>query len=437
MVKYVKKELLADMNIQFPDIEKFVQQSSLDKSYEVALKSLKVLLEGTGAGNDFLGWIDLPEVMLDKKYVEITEAADRFRKYEAVLIIGIGGSYLGAKALIEALRSPFKKHGPEILFAGQNLSADYHSELMEYLKEKDFGIIVISKSGTTTEPAIAFRIYYDLLRQKYNQKDIRQRVIAITDAKKGALREFVKKENIKSFDIDDNIGGRFSVLSPVGLLPVSIAGFDIKKLLEGAKDIKKEVTKVSKDNPAVKYAGTRILLYATGKKIELLVNYEPALNDIAEWWKQLFGESEGKNNKGIFPVSAAFTTDLHSLGQYIQQGERLLFETVLFIAQSKNKSEIPFFENDNDGLNYLAGKDMQFVNRKAAEGTLKAHIDGNVPNIWIEISEINEYNLGQLVYFFEISCGISAYIMDVNPFDQPGVEEYKKNMFKLLGKPEK
>lgn len=424
------------MNIQFPNIERFVQQSSIAKAIEVALRNLKVLLDGTGAGNDFLGWIELPEKMLDKKYIEITEAANSFRKYDVVVIIGIGGSYLGAKALIEALKSPFNTDGPEIIFAGQSLSADYHYELTEYLKEKDFGMVVISKSGTTTEPAIAFRLFYDLLRQKYNKNEIQNRLIAITDSNKGALRELVNRENFKCFDIDDDIGGRYSVLSPVGLLPVSIAGFDIKKLLTGAMDMKKAVTELSPDNPAVKYAGTRVLLYACGNKIELLVNYEPALNYFAEWWKQLFGESEGKNNKGLFPASASFTTDLHSLGQYIQQGERILFETVLFVSQSKHKSEIPLFENDHDNLNYLAGKRMHYVNRKAAEATLKAHIDGNVPNLWIEIPEINEYHLGQLIYFFEISCGISAYIIDVNPFDQPGVEEYKKNMFKLLGKPE-
>lgn len=422
------------MKISFPEIQNFVGQRSMDKANEIALNKLDVLINGSGPGSDFLGWIDLPEQMLENEYDSIMHHASNLSQLDVIVVVGIGGSYLGAKAVIEALSPQFGKREPEIIFAGHNLSQDYIAELLNYLNNKEVGVIVISKSGTTTEPAISFRVLLEYMNQRYDSETIRNRIIAITDSQKGALKELSEKEGFSTLTIADDVGGRFSVLSPVGLLPIAVAGFDIKKLLEGAVKAKHDCTEKNNQNPAMQYAGYRNLLYVGGRKIEILVNYDSRLNFISEWWKQLFGESEGKNHKGIFPASVSFTTDLHSLGQYIQQGERTIFETTIYINSVKQAVKIPFRENDYDKLNYLAGKSIDYVNNKAAEGTLKAHIDGDVPNIRIELNELDEYSIGYLLYFFEISCGISAYMLNVNPFDQPGVEDYKRNMFELLGK---
>ncbi len=422
------------MKISFPEIQNFVGQRSMDKANEIALNKLDVLINGSGTGSDFLGWIDLPEQMLENEYDSIMHHASNLSQLDVIVVVGIGGSYLGAKAVIEALSPQFGKREPEIIFAGHNLSQDYIAELLNYLNNKEVGVIVISKSGTTTEPAISFRVLLEYMNQRYDSETIRNRIIAITDSQKGALKELSEKEGFSTLTIADDVGGRFSVLSPVGLLPIAVAGFDIKKLLEGAVKAKHDCTEKNNQNPAMQYAGYRNLLYVGGRKIEILVNYDSRLNFISEWWKQLFGESEGKNHKGIFPASVSFTTDLHSLGQYIQQGERTIFETTIYINSVKQAVKIPFRENDYDKLNYLAGKSIDYVNNKAAEGTLKAHIDGDVPNIRIELNELDEYSIGYLLYFFEISCGISAYMLNVNPFDQPGVEDYKRNMFELLGK---
>jgi glucose-6-phosphate isomerase len=422
------------MKIDLRNAIQFTGDKAYKKSCDYAMMQLETLNSGKGAGNDFLGWINLPQSYTEEDIEEINLTAESMQELDAVVVIGIGGSYLGSKAVIESLTSPFKKNKPEILFAGHNLNGSYHSELLNYLKDKEFGIVVISKSGTTTEPAIAFRLLYAEMKKRFDKETIRKRIITITDAKKGALRILSDKENFKDFIIPDNVGGRFSVLTPVGLLPIAIAGFDIAEILRGASVAQDICLEMSPDNPAIKYAAIRNILYVTGHKTELLVNYNQQLNYIAEWWKQLYGESEGKENKGIFPASVSFTTDLHSLGQYIQQGERNLFETVIFVSDDSDAPNIPLDDENLDKLNYLAGKNMEFVNRKAFEGTLMAHIDGKVPNIIIEIDKIDEYTIGFLLYFFEIACGISGYMLGVNPFDQPGVEDYKRNMFKLLGK---
>ncbi len=414
--------------IQFCKIESFENKKSL------AVDCLNKLINGNGKGSDFLGWIDLPINISDSEINDIIETSKSFQNLDAVIIIGIGGSYLGAKAVHEALKPHFDNPKPEIIFAGHNLSGNYHSELLKYLNNKQYGIIVISKSGTTTEPAIAFRLLYRDLKQKFDKETVKKRIVAITDAKKGALRKLADKEGFKTFVIDDNVGGRFSVLSPVGLLPIAVAGYDIKSLLKGAANMRNICLNNNPENPAIQYAALRNVLYDEGKKLELLVNYNFRLNYFSEWWKQLYGESEGKEGKGIFPASVSFSTDLHSLGQYIQQGERHLFETNILVNDDSDSPIIPQDEEDLDQLNYIAGKKMEYVNRTAAQATIMAHIAGNVPNIIIEIDKINEYNLGCLIYFFEIACGISGYLLDVNPFDQPGVEDYKQNMFKLLGK---
>jgi len=422
------------MKIDLSKAIKFTGERAYNKSCEYALMNLENLNSGKGAGSDFLGWINLPQSYLTEDIDDINNTAKDLQNLDAVIIIGIGGSYLGSKAVIEALDSPFSKQKPEILYAGHNLNGSYHSELIDYLKEKEFGIIVISKSGTTTEPAIAFRLLYSEMKKRYDKETIKKRIITITDAENGALRQLSDNENFKDYIIPNNVGGRFSVLTPVGLLPIATAGFDIAEILRGASVAQDLCLEKSKDNPAIKYAAIRNILYVTGHKTELMVNYNQKLNFIAEWWKQLYGESEGKEHKGIFPASVSFTTDLHSLGQYIQEGERTLFETVLYVNDNTNAPVIPEDDENLDKLNYLSGKDMEFVNRKAFEGTLQAHTDGKVPNIVIEIDELDEYTIGFLIYFFEIACGISGYMLDVNPFDQPGVEEYKRNMFKLLGK---
>jgi len=405
---------------------------------EKGVEQLNILNSGKGKGSDFLGWINLPQSYSYEEIDDITICAESLQELDVIVVIGIGGSYLGAKAVIEALKPHFEEQKPEIIFAGYNLSGNYHSELIDHLTGKEFGIIAISKSGTTTEPAIALRILMHEMKKHYPEETIKKRIIAITDANEGALKQLADNNGFKSFIIPDNVGGRYSVLTPVGLLPIAAAGYDIEDLLHGASIAQDICLESSIDNPAIKYAAFRNLLYNAGKKIEMMINYNPRLVYFAEWWKQLFGESEGKDNKGIFPVSASFTTDLHSLGQYIQQGERTLFETAIIVNnQESDTTFIPVDKNDLDKLNYIAGKNMEYVNSKAAEGTLIAHLEGDVPNMRIEIDNISEYNMGFLLYFFEISCGISGYMLGVNPFDQPGVENYKKNMFKLLEKDNK
>ena len=389
-----------------------------------------------------MGWVNLPNNISNDLISEINETAKQLReKSEVIVVIGIGGSYLGAKAVIEALSGQFdhlkpERKNPHILFAGQNLSEDYHYELLDFLKDKKYSIIVISKSGTTTEPAIAFRLLRKDLESRFGKQETSKRIIAITDASKGALRNMAEQENYKSFIIDDDIGGRYSVLTPVGLVPVACAGYNIEEFVNGAKSMFENSQNISfEENPVYRYAAIRHALYSNNKTTEILANYDPRLNYIAEWWKQLFGESEGKENKGIFPASVSFTTDLHSLGQYVQEGLRNIFETVISVEKNKFNLEIPNDKDNFDNLNYLASKPIDYVNKMAELGTTLAHIDGNVPNIKITIPEITEYYIGQLIYFFERSCAISGYLLDINPFDQPGVEAYKKNMFALLEKP--
>lgn len=391
-------------------------------------------------GNDFLGWIHYPVNIQNDLIDDIETTAEQIRDNNDFFVsIGIGGSYLGAKAVIEALTPTFQNNKKiEVLFAGNSISADYHYELLNYLKEnndKNVFVNVISKSGTTTEPAIAFRLLKNFMMDKY-KNDYIKKIIATTDASKGALKNLADDEGYKTYVIPDDVGGRFSVFTPVGLLPIAVAGVNIRQFLKGAQDCFSdlEAAENDMDNPAYKYAAIRNVLYNNGKRIEILANYNPKLHFIAEWWKQLFGESEGKNGKGIYTASVDFTTDLHSLGQMVQDGVRNIFETVIKVKHSDNSLIIPEFEGDIDGLNYIAGKEMEFVNQKALEGTLLAHLSGNVPNIVIEMDKINAYNIGYLLYFFERACAYSGLLLGVNPFDQPGVETYKKKMFELLGK---
>ena len=432
-------------NIQL-DITKATQflQADAIAAYEPKVKAAQEALEnGTCPGNDFLGWLHLPSSITPDFIGELNATAQVLRENcEVVVVAGIGGSYLGARTVIEALSNSFQwllndKKNPVILFAGNNIGEDYLAEMCAYLADKKFGVINISKSGTTTETALAFRL---LKKQCENQrgKDMAKKVIvAITDAKKGAARITADKEGYKSFIIPDNVGGRFSVLTPVGLLPIAIAGFDIEKLVAGAADMEKAcgVNVPFAENLAAQYAATRNELYKNGKKIEILVNFCPKLHYVSEWWKQLYGESEGKENKGIFPAAVDFSTDLHSMGQWIQEGERTIFETVISVEKVDHKLEVPSDEANLDGLNFLAGKRVDEVNKMAELGTQLAHVDGGVPNMRIIIEKLDEYNIGQLLYFFEIGCGISGYLLGVNPFNQPGVEAYKKNMFALLNKP--
>lgn len=404
----------------------------------------KMLHEKTGLGSEFLGWIDLPHDYDKKELKTIKKAAKKIQSDSDVLVvIGIGGSYLGARAVIECLGHSFKNNQskedrktPEIYFAGNNISSTYLLDLIDIIKDKDVSLNVISKSGTTTEPAIAFRILNEFMQNKYGKEEAAKRIYATTDAQKGALKKVADKEGYKTFVIPDDIGGRFSVLTPVGLLPIAVAGFDIDKIMQGANDASENYSSSDlEENDCYQYAVVRNILYRKGKDIELLVNYEPSLHYLGEWWKQLYGESEGKNQKGIFPASVNFSTDLHSMGQYVQDGKRILFETVLNIEQPRRTISLKAEEDDLDGLNYLSGKTMNFVNEKSLKGTILAHTDGQVPNLLINIPKLDEYNLGYLIYFFEKACGISGYLSGVNPFDQPGVEAYKKNMFALLGKP--
>ncbi|GIN88649.1 glucose-6-phosphate isomerase [Heyndrickxia sporothermodurans] len=398
----------------------------------------------TGAGNDFLGWIDLP-VNYDKdEFNRILNASEKIKKdSDILLVIGIGGSYLGARAAIEMLNHSFynvqpkeKRQTPQILFVGNNISSSYMADIIDLLDGNDFSINVISKSGTTTEPAIAFRIFSKLLKEKYGEEEAKKRIYATTDKAKGALKTLANEEGYETFVIPDDVGGRYSVLTAVGLLPIAVSGVNIHEMMDGAAKARIDFNHEDlKENLAYQYAAVRNVLYNKGKTIEMLINYEPGLQYFSEWWKQLFGESEGKDQKGIFPASANFSTDLHSLGQYVQEGRRDLFETVIKVNKARHELLIEKEDNDLDGLNYLAGKTVDFVNNKAFEGTLLAHTDGNVPNLIVEIPEMNAYTFGYLVYFFEKACAMSGYLLGVNPFDQPGVEAYKVNMFALLGKP--
>ena len=426
------------IQLNISDVLGCVSRADIEALSADAAKSLSKLTDHSGLGNDFLGWVDLPSRTDDKFLKEIEEAAKVLREEcEYVVAIGIGGSYLGAKAVIEAMSNSFAAYlpgAPKVLFAGQNIGEDYLYELQELLKDKKFGIIVISKSGTTTEPAIAFRLLKEQLEAQAGKEAARKLIVAITDAKRGALRTLATSEGYKTFVIEDNVGGRFSVLTPVGLLPIAVAGYDIRALVEGAREMQK-ATLSGKDMSAVTYAMTRNALYRSGKKIEILVNYNPKLHFFGEWWKQLYGESEGKDHKGIFPAAVDNSTDLHSMGQWIQEGERIIFETVISVTEQKHEVRIPGDEANLDGLNYIAGKRVDEVNKMAELGTRLAHVDGGVPNMQLVLPKISEYCLGQLIYFFEAACGVSGYLLEVNPFNQPGVEAYKKNMFALLAKP--
>ena len=399
----------------------------------------KMLHEGTGAGSDFLGWVNLPLNYDKDEFARIKKAAEKIRNNSDVLIvIGIGGSYLGAKAAIDFLRGPFYNFNskPQIFFAGNNISPNYINGLLGAIEGKDVSVNIISKSGTTTEPAIAFRIFKEYLEKRYGKEEAKNRIFATTDKEKGALKSLADAEGYETFVVPDDVGGRFSVLTAVGLLPIAVCGADLDKIMEGAAQATKLYENDNvEENECYQYAAVRNVLYRKGKTVEMLVNYEPELQYFIEWWKQLYGESEGKDQKGIFPSGASFSTDLHSMGQYIQDGLRNLFETVLYVENSKEDITISKTDENIDGLNFLAGKTVDFVNKKAFEGTLLAHTDGNVPNLLIKVKALDEYTLGQLIYFFEKACGISGYILGVNPFNQPGVESYKKNMFALLGKP--
>jgi len=436
---------MTNLKVDISKTLNFIEMKEIESLENEAVSNLQKLIDKTGKGNDFLGWVNLPSEITSEIIQDIKNEAEKIRKMaEVYVVVGIGGSYLGSRAVIEALNHNFSnqlnekdRSHPVVLFAGNNISEDYLSELLEILDKKDYAMTVISKSGTTTEPAIAFRILKNHIEKKYGKAEAVKRIIAVTDKARGALKQLATDEGYKTYDIPDDIGGRFSVLTPVGLLPIAVAGFDIAKLVEGAKNMQKETTenKSIKNNPALLYAITRNILYRKNKTIEILANYQPSLMYLMEWWKQLYGESEGKENKGIIPVSVNFTADLHSMGQYIQEGLRNIFETVISVEQSKKKLTIPVDAGNLDQLNFLSGKRLQEVNKMAELGTMLAHIDGGVPNINISIPILNEESIGELIYFFEIACGISGYILQVNPFDQPGVEAYKKNMFALLGKP--
>ena len=416
----------------------FVSCEEIAKMEEEVKNAEKLLMEGTGEGNDFLGWINLPTNYNKDEFERIKLAAKKIRENSEVLVvIGIGGSYLGARATIDFLSNTFYNkvpNGPEIYFAGNSISGTYLAHLIQVIGDRDFSVNVISKSGTTTEPAIAFRIFKEMLEKKYGVEGARERIFATTDASKGALKKLSTEQNYETFTIPDDVGGRFSVLTPVGLLPIAAAGIDIDALMAGAREAQNDYTAPYAENDCYKYAAVRNLLLRKGKCIELLINYEPKLHYVAEWWKQLYGESEGKDGKGLFPASVDLSTDLHSMGQYIQDGQRTLFETLIDIDEKETDVVIPFDEADLDGLNYIAGKGMNFVNEKAMLGTQLAHIDGGVPNIRVCMPKADAFSLGYLFYFFEKSCGISGYLLGVNPFNQPGVEAYKKNMFALLGK---
>ncbi len=422
----------------------FIKEHEVESMKKLALDAKELLVSKKGAGNDFLGWIDLPVDYDKEEFDRIKKAAAKIQSdSEVLLVIGIGGSYLGARAAIEFLRHSFYnvvskevRKAPEIYFVGNSISSTYIRHLMDVIGDRDFSINMISKSGTTTEPAIAFRVFKEMMEKKYGKEEAAKRIYATTDKARGSLKNLATEEGYESFVVPDDVGGRFSVLTAVGLLPIAVSGADIDKLMEGAQAGRKAALEAPfEENDAVKYAALRNILLRKGKGIEILANYEPSVHFVSEWWKQLYGESEGKDQKGIFPASVDLTTDLHSMGQFIQDGSRNMFETVINIQTSREEIILKEEPVDLDGLNYLAGKSVDFVNKSAMNGTILAHTDGQVPNFMVHVPEINEYYLGQLFYFFEFACGVSGYLLGVNPFNQPGVESYKKNMFALLGKP--
>ena len=432
------------LNFNYQFAKKFFNESELKQIKPYVELANEVLTSKSGAGNDFLGWVDLPETYDKDEFARIKKAAEKIKNdSEVLVVIGIGGSYLGAKAAIEFLSHSFynnlpkdKRKTPEIYFAGTNMSGVYLQHLIDVVGDRDFSVNVISKSGTTTEPAIAFRVFKKMLEEKYGKEEAAKRIYATTDKEKGALKTLATTEGYETFVVPDNVGGRFSVLTAVGLLPIAAAGIDIDDLMAGAKDAMNDFSNKNMDeNQALQYAAVRNILHRKGKDLELMVNYEPRVHYLAEWWKQLFGESEGKDGKGLYPTSADFSADLHSLGQYIQEGKRLFFETVVSIGKPEVEFIIESDKDNLDGLNFIAGKTLDYVNKKATDGVILAHVDGNVPNLGVNIPEATPYHLGYTFYFFEKACGVSGYLLGVNPFDQPGVEAYKKNMFALLGKP--
>ncbi|ACV39994.1 glucose-6-phosphate isomerase [Leptotrichia buccalis] len=432
------------LNFNYQFAKNFFNENELKQIKPYVELANEVLTSKTGAGNDFLGWVDLPENYNKDEFARIKKAAEKIKNdSEVLIVIGIGGSYLGAKAAIEFLSHSFynnlpkdKRKTPEIYFAGTNMSGVYLQHLIEVVGDRDFSVNVISKSGTTTEPAIAFRVFKKMLEEKYGKEEAAKRIYATTDKERGALKTLATAEGYETFVVPDNVGGRFSVLTAVGLLPIAAAGINIDDLMAGAKDAMNDFANKNMDeNQALQYAAVRNILHRKGKHLELMVNYEPRVHYLAEWWKQLFGESEGKDGKGLYPTSADFSADLHSLGQYIQEGQRLFFETVVSIGKPEVEFVIESDKDNLDGLNFIAGKTLDYVNKKATDGVILAHIDGNVPNLGVNIPEATPYHLGYTFYFFEKACGVSGYLLGVNPFDQPGVEAYKKNMFALLGKP--
>jgi len=431
------------IKVDFSKLNGFVNEHEIENMDPMVKAAHKVLMEKSGPGSDFLGWVDLPVNYDKEEFRRVHQAAERIKSDSDVLIvIGIGGSYLGAKAAIEMLSHTFynnlpkeKRKTPEIYFLGQNISGDYMNDLLEIIEGKDVSVNIISKSGTTTEPAVAFRVMKDYLEKKYGKEGAAKRIYATTDKERGALKSLSNAEGYETFIVPDDVGGRFTVLTPVGLLPIAVAGIDIDLMMKGAEKAREDYSKDSvKENECYAYAAARTVLYNKGKEIEILVNYEPGLTYFSEWWKQLFGESHGKDGKGLFPASVNFSTDLHSMGQYIQDGRRNIFETVINVGKMNSSFTIEANEDNLDGLNFIAGKTMDEVNKNAFKGTLLAHIDGGVPNIVINLEDKKEESFGYMVYFFELACAISGYMLGINPFDQPGVEAYKKNMFALLGK---
>ncbi|QMS84903.1 glucose-6-phosphate isomerase [Candidatus Xianfuyuplasma coldseepsis] len=425
------------ITVDITNATSFIDEALLPNIEQEIKQAHKTLVKKTGAGSDYTGWVTLPNDYDKGEFSRIQKAAKKIQEdSDVLLVIGIGGSYLGAKAALDMLNKHFDKdQSLEIIFVGHHISSSYIADLLDYIDGKELSINVISKSGTTTEPAIAFRIFKQVLLDKYGQEEANKRIYATTDKARGALRSLADKEGYETFIVPDDVGGRYSVLTPVGLLPIAASGVDIEAMMRGAQDALQEYTVENLSNPVYKYVALRNLLYRSGKKIEMLVNYEPSLFFVGEWWKQLFGESEGKDHLGIFPSSASFSTDLHSLGQYIQDGERHLFETVLNVDNPRREIAVPSDERNLDGLNYLANKTVDFVNKKAFLGTLLAHTDGGIPNIIVNLPDTSPYTFGKMVYFFELACGISGYVLGINPFNQPGVEAYKKNMFALLEKP--
>ena len=433
-----------EVTFDYSKAASFVRAEELENMKSAVMCAKDVLVNRTGAGNDFLGWIDLPVDYDKEEFARIKKAAEKIQNdSDVLLVVGIGGSYLGARAAIEFLNHSFynvlpkgKRKTPEIYFVGNSISSKYIKDLQDVLEGKDFSVNIISKSGTTTEPAIAFRVFKKMLIDKYGKEEAGRRIYATTDRAKGALKNLANEEGYESFVVPDDVGGRFSVLTAVGLLPIAVSGADIDKLMEGAASGRKKALEAPyEENGALLYAAIRNILHRKGKQVEIVANYEPSLHYVSEWWKQLYGESEGKDQRGIFPAAVDLTTDLHSMGQFIQDGSRIMFETVLNVEESPAEVLLDREEVDTDGMNYLAGKSVDFVNKSAMNGTILAHTDGNVPNLLVNIPEQNEFCLGELFYFFEFACGVSGYLLGVNPFNQPGVESYKKNMFALLGKP--